>query len=78
MTNTFGIAEFKTAFGCDKIDIVRNPKTNKLFGACSNGKSIKVEQAIDFTKAVVVLVEDGNMDDACIINERASNVQITL
>lgn len=70
MIQTFGIQEFKTAFQCQTIEILRSPKTNKVFGSCSNGKTIKVEQAIDLSKPVVVLVEDGNLDLACLINKR--------
>lgn len=80
MLKTYGIAEYKALVNCDKIDIVRNPKTDKLFGACSNGETIKVEQAIDFKKVMVVLVDvkDDGTFDACLINQRPDNVQITL
>ncbi len=70
MIQTFGIQEFKQNFACQTIEILRSPKTNKIFASCSNGKTLKVEQAIDLTKPVVVLVEDGDLDLACIINKR--------
>lgn len=79
MLNTFGIAEFKTMVGATTIDILVSPKTQKLFASGSNGKNYKVEQNIDFTKPIVVLVEDGLTDEACFINQRQSaEVKISL
>ena len=79
MLVSMGIAEFKQAMGCNSIEILVNKNTNKLFAACSNGKNIKVEQAIDVTKPMVVLVEEGELDNACIINKReGAEVKIVL
>ena len=64
------IRAFKAQLGCESIQILRNPKTNKLFASLDTGGNIKVEQAIDTSKDMVVLVEDGNLTDACIINKR--------
>ena len=78
MLVNLSIQKFKESFACNSIDIVRNPNTQKLFASCDNGKNIKVEQAIDFAKSMEVLMEEGDLDTACIINTRSSNVQITL
>ena len=79
MLTTLGVAEFKKAIGAEAIDVLVNPHTTKLFASGSNGVNYKVEQDIDFTKPMVWLVEDGNLDEACLINKReTAEVKITL
>ena len=76
---SMSVKSFKSKVGCEKIDILVNPKTDKLFASADNGKNYKVEQAIDFKLEIVVLVEDDNYDEACFINPRAqAEVKITL
>lgn len=82
---TVGVKEFKVAIGASTIDILVNPNTNKIFASASNGKTYRVEQAIDVTKAIVVLVpnnaetgEEFDYDNACIVNKRETEVKITL
>ena len=73
------IASFKEAVGCQKIDILENPKTGKLFASGDNGKNWKVQASIDFKLQIVVLVEDGELDNACFINPGAgAEVKISL
>ena len=73
------IASFKEAVGCQKIDILENPKTGKLFASGDNGKNWKVQSSIDFKTSIVVLVEDGDLESACFINPGAgAEVKITL
>lgn len=73
------VASFKTAVGATKIDILVNPKTNKLFASGDNGKNWKVQASIDFKTAIVVLVEDGDLESACFINPGAGgDVKISL
>ena len=73
------VAAFKQAVGCEKIDILVNPKTNKLFASGDNGKNWKVQSSIDFKTSIVVLVEDGDLESACFINPGAGvEVKITL
>lgn len=73
------VTSFKTAVGCSKIDILENPKTGKLFASGDNGKNWKVQGDIDFKVAIVVLVEDGDLESACFINPGAgADVKISL
>lgn len=62
------INQFKESIGATEIQVLRNTKTGKLFMSASNGESYKVEQAIDSTKDMRVLVADGNLTDACLVN----------
>lgn len=71
MLTTMSIGNFKEAVKATKIDILKNPNTEKFFAAGDNGKNYKVEQSIDFKAPIVVLVEDGMLDEACFINQRA-------
>ncbi len=64
-----GLAEFKTAAGFSNADVLRNPKTNKLFLSASNGKNYRVQGDLDLSKELCFLVEDGDLDNACLINK---------
>ncbi len=64
-----GIPEFKVLAGASKLDILKNPKTDKLFISASNGKNYKVQQNIDTAKEMVFLIEDGKIEEACLINK---------
>jgi len=72
------VANFKEMVGARSFDIVESPSTKKLFAAGDNGKNYKVEAAIDFTKDIVVLVDNDDVDNSCFINKRADGVKITL
>ena len=79
MLNNMSIAAFKEAVKANQIQILENPKTGKLFASGDNGKNYKVQANIDFKLAIVVLVEDGELDNACFINPGAgAEVKITL
>ena len=73
MLKNLSLKSFASAIGASKVDFVRNPHTGKLFASFDNGSSYKVEQAIDFTKPIEVLMEDGDLDSACVMNTRLSN-----
>jgi len=76
---SMSVKNFKSAIGADVVKFLRNPATDKLFASADNGGNYKVEQAIDTTKPIVVLMEDGELDTACFINEReALPVEFTL
>lgn len=66
------VASFKEACGAKSFDILRNPKTGKLFASGDNGDNYKVEQDIDLAKPIVVLIEDADLNTACFINKRES------
>jgi len=61
-------ADFKAAIEAKSIKIVRNPKTDKLFGVSDNGIKLKCQQDIDMTQDISVLIEDNVLADACIVN----------
>ena len=62
------IEQFKAEIGIDNIDVLENTKTDKLFMSGSNGQTWKVEKDIDPNKPMKVLVENGDMDEACLVN----------
>ena len=62
------IREFKGKEGIDSMKVLRNPKTGKLFLAGDNGKNYKVQGSINSSEDMSILVEDGKIEDACLIN----------
>lgn len=74
------IAQFKDAIGAQKLEVLRNPQTNKLFMSADGGANYKVEQEIDTTLEMRVLVpEDGGLEQACLVNvEGGAEVLATL
>lgn len=61
------VGEFKSAVSADRIRAVRNPKTGKLF-MTDGVRKWRCEGDLDVEGDVKVLVEDGNLDDACMVN----------
>jgi len=73
------VADFKTRFSCTRLDIVRNPNTNKLFVQADNGMKFKCQQSIDLTGLLTFLKEEDSPEDAwCLANSSADNVIGTL
>ena len=72
MLSNMSVASFKDATKSTTFKFLLNPKTGKKFVSSDNGNAYKSEQDIDFTKPIVVLVEDGDLNKACFINERES------
>ena len=64
--------EFKNEVGITKADIVKNPNTGKLFVA-SGANKWKCQGDIDFTKDMAFLIEDNNLEEACLVNVTSSN-----
>ena len=74
-----GITEFKRQIGAEKLDIVKNPKTDKLFVSASNGSVYRCQQDLDIKADMEWLVEDGNLSGACLINAgRGASVVLSL
>jgi len=76
LTN-MSVERFKETIKAKEIQILCNPHTDKLFASDGNGKNYRVEQGLDLTKAVSVLIpvnEEGEpvLADACFINTRTS------
>lgn len=77
----FTINDFKSKVGATSLDVVKNPNgDNKLFVASSEGGRWKCQQNISKTKEMRFLVEDGDLDKACLVNvkETANNTVFTL
>lgn len=73
------VKAFKTLIGAEKIDILVNPKTGKLFASADSGHNFKVEAKIDFTADIVVLIDGDDLETACFINPRSmAEVKISL
>lgn len=61
-------AAFKAAVGATEIRVIRNPHTGKLFGAADNDTNYKVQGDIDPALTMRWLVQDGNLNEACLVN----------
>jgi hypothetical protein len=64
--------EFKEEMNIIKADVVKNPHTGKLFVAHRNMRW-KCQNDIDFKKDLAFLIEDGDMDNACLVNVTSSD-----
>jgi hypothetical protein len=73
MLKNISLRVFASQIGAGSVQFVKNPKTGKLFASFDNGHKTKCEQAIDFSKGLEVLIEDGDLDSACVINTRETN-----
>ena len=75
------VAEFKSKVGFPggNLDIVKNPKTGKLFMSIGN-VSYKVQQDFKPTLAHCILIPEAGINEACLINAEppANNVLFTL
>lgn len=79
----YTIEEFKAMNGIspnEKAQVVKNPNgDNKLFLSIGS-KNFKCQQDISSEKEIKMLVEDGKLDEACLVNTKPSteNVVFTL
>ena len=74
------VEEFKSEINAagQTMQIVKSPKTGKLFFAIA-GKNYRVQQDIDSTARMSILVPETGLDDACLVNVSGTdNVQFTL
>lgn len=62
------IGQFKEQVGASSIQVLRNKKTGKLFMSADTGETYKVEQDIDPSKEIKVLVPEGDITEACLVN----------
>ena len=72
------VAEFKRAVSGSEttpLQVLRNEKTGKLFMSI-NGKAYKCQQDISSAKNLSVLVPDGSITDACLINAEGGATQV--
>ena len=86
MLKNLSIAELKESEGINVIDIVKNPKTEKLFASADNGKNYRVQQDIDVDKRIAFLYDDETeleegqtlLETGCVVNSNDENVLKTL
>lgn len=64
-----GMAEFKAAIGAASVDVIRSPRTGKVFVQGSNGAVYRCQQSINLSEPVEWLIEDGLLAEACLINK---------
>jgi len=72
---TISLTEFKSIQGVDEIQIVKNPRTDKLFAVDSKGQKYKCQGDLD-TGTRVSFLHDTNstFDEGCFINPSETNV----
>ena len=79
---TFGfmtVSSFKENTGIKSMQVLRSPKSNKLFVAADNGSNYNCQQDLDVTKPMSILVPDNDIAKACLINPSSSaEVLVTL
>ena len=76
------INEFKIAKGIavdEKAQVVKNPNSGKLFLSIGS-HTFKCQASIDGSKEMKMIVDNGNLDEACLANvkPREENVLFTL
>lgn len=69
---TLSVNLFKERFNTTKIDIVRSPKTSKLFVTIDDGTKFKCQQSIDLSKPVAFIGE--THEELCLVNPSTANV----
>lgn len=76
------VAEAKEQLGIQKLDIVRNPNTSKLFAQDQSGNNYRVQGNIDKSKPMAWITEEGKpLSEGCLINvekDASANVQFSL
>lgn len=72
------VAEFKKYVSGSEttpLQVLKNEKTGKLFVSI-NGKAFKCQQDISSSKPLSVLVPNGSLEDACLINAEGGATQV--
>lgn len=62
------INQFKAQIGTASVKVLKNEKTGKLFLSTDNGDCYKVQQDINPKLEMKMLIKDGNLSDACLVN----------
>ena len=62
------VSEFKAQINATTLEVKQNPKTDKLFLVTEAGNCYRVQQDIDSSKEMKILIEDDNISDACLVN----------
>ena len=79
--SVMSITDFKQKYGYNKLTVVRNPHTGKLFVASGNGANYRCQQNLNTEEplAFVSSSDDGEEENWCLINDtKGVNVVVTL
>jgi hypothetical protein len=72
------IAAFKKAIGATKLEVVHNAKTGKLSMLADDQSFYRCQQAIDTSEKMSVLIADGDLDRACLVNTSSENSPLSV
>ena len=73
------VSQFKHETGANSFEVLRNPKTGKLFMASDSGVNYKVQGDIDPSKEMKMLVPIEGLSEACLVNvSPGAELQFTL
>jgi hypothetical protein len=73
------VDQFKNEIGVTKFEVLRNPNTNKLFMTDGGSQNFKVQQSINGSLPMKMLIPNNNLDEACLVNVKpGAEVQFTL
>ena len=61
------MSEFKERVEENKVEVIRSPKTNKLF-LSGEKNNWKVQEHFDASKETRMLIPDGDLEQACVVN----------
>lgn len=62
------VSQFKQQVGATNLQVLKSPKTGKLFLTTESGDCYKVQQDIDNSKDMKMLIKDDVISDACLVN----------
>lgn len=73
------VSQFKAQLNVTSLTVLKSPKTGKLFLSTENGDCYKVQQDIDSSAEMKMLIKDDNISDACLVNvSGGAETQFTL
>ena len=61
------VADFKTQIGATSVEVLLNPKTDKLF-LSAGGTTYRCQQDIDKNAEMRMLIPEEGINDACLVN----------
>ena len=61
------VGDFKEQVGASTIEVLKNPKTDKLF-LSAGGNTYRVQQNIDKTEEMRMLIPEEGIAEACLVN----------
>lgn len=62
------VEAFKAIYKSENVKVLKNEKTGKLFMSLDNGDCFRVQQDIDSKKEMKIMISDGDISNACLVN----------